>query len=435
MKYQNSYRQTEREYKHKNNKSKRIILFIVGLVMGLSGYKLSMSKKTGKIKEVFPTMQPYQTITITPTPTVEATITPMVTNTPEPVIEEIQVEDDFNKADSVIATSDVRLRLDTNTDSFKLGVLPEGSVVNRLISDGDWDLIQYGDTIAYVHSDYTKKYDVDYNNEYYRIEQDNDIARTTTGVNFRLGPSTKEKDVFCLDRDEEVVVLGKAIPNNNPEDVWLLCRARGQIGFVNKKYTVSLKEQLRNHNIHLDDIKIQKMAYVKKDSALYDDAGNYLSSIEKYQLVDVLQKEGRTSLVVCGNNTGYINSNDLQTINGSFLSVDLSDQRISFYVDNDVAFRSKCTTGKNSSPTEIGFFKPYGKGSSHDFGHNDYKAKILWMPFNGGQGLHDASWEPNEKFGDPNYRNRSAGCVRLPDDAAAFIYDNVPQSTHVLVKK
>ena len=112
------------------------------------------------------------------------------------------------------------------------------------------------------------------------------------------------------------------------------------------------------------------------------------------------------------------------------------NEEMYYYCDTDVAFAGKCTTGKKSTPTEIGLFTPYGKASHHEFADN-HNANILWMPFNGGQGLHDAPWEANDKFGDPSYTSKhgSAGCVRLPNDVAQFIFDNVSKSTPVLVKK
>ena len=45
--------------------------------------------------------------------------------------------------------------------------------------------------------------------------------------------------------------------------------------------------------------------------------------------------------------------------------------------------------------------------------------------------------ENASKFGDPSYTKKhgSAGCIRLPDAAAIFIYENVSVKTPVLVKK
>ena len=47
-----------------------------------------------------------------------------------------------------------------------------------------------------------------------------------------------------------------------------------------------------------------------------------------------------------------------------------------------------------------------------------------WMPFNGGIGLHDASWR--SKFGGEIYKNSgSHGCVNLPRSVAETIYNNI----------
>ena len=57
------------------------------------------------------------------------------------------------------------------------------------------------------------------------------------------------------------------------------------------------------------------------------------------------------------------------------------------------------------------------------------------MPFNGGQGIHDAGWEEESAFGTVG---DSAGCGRQMDWLARFIYNlckNRLSRTHVLVQK
>lgn len=51
------------------------------------------------------------------------------------------------------------------------------------------------------------------------------------------------------------------------------------------------------------------------------------------------------------------------------------------------------------------------------------------MPFNGGIGFHDASWQPY--FGGDRYlEGGSHGCINMPPDSAAELYNiiqyNVP---------
>ena len=55
-----------------------------------------------------------------------------------------------------------------------------------------------------------------------------------------------------------------------------------------------------------------------------------------------------------------------------------------------------------------------------------------WMPFNGGIGLHDATWRSS--FGGTIYKNSgSHGCVNLPFDVAKKIYNNIEVGTPIIV--
>lgn len=63
-------------------------------------------------------------------------------------------------------------------------------------------------------------------------------------------------------------------------------------------------------------------------------------------------------------------------------------------------------------------------------GKYEYETKVnYWMPFNGGIGFHDASWQPY--FGGDRYlEGGSHGCINMPPDSAAELYNiiqyNVP---------
>ena len=373
---------------------------------------------------IYQTQSPAETPT--PVPTVVPTIEPTPVVTPKPIV----------GGDSVIATTDVNMRLSDTADSFRLGSLQNGTVVDRLYTDGKWDVIRYGDTIAYVHSDYTREYEMDYNYEYYDIESYYDIVRTTDQLYFRVGPSTSEKDLLLLQNDEELVVIGKATIRSNPSDVWYLVKARGKIGFVSAKYTRSLRDEILRIDPTLNNIVVKKIARVTKQAPLYNENRDVIDYIDKFQLAHIIEQYDNYSLVNIDGIIGIMSNDDLSIIKGALLVCDLSTQRVFYYYNNEIAFGALCTTGKDSSPTEIGYFTPYGKADSHDFGHDNLKSQYLWMPFNGGQGLHDAPWQKS-RFGDPSYRkhNGSAGCIRLPDEAAQFIYENVSMKTPILVKK
>ena len=54
-----------------------------------------------------------------------------------------------------------------------------------------------------------------------------------------------------------------------------------------------------------------------------------------------------------------------------------------------------------------------------------------WMPFNGGIGLHDASWRSS--FGGTIYiYSGSHGCINLPGKKAAKIYEMIDKETPIV---
>ena len=63
----------------------------------------------------------------------------------------------------------------------------------------------------------------------------------------------------------------------------------------------------------------------------------------------------------------------------------------------------------------------------------DYESFVnYWMPFNGGVGMHDATWRSS--FGGQIYlRGGSHGCINLPVSAAKTIYENIEVGDAVLV--
>ena len=56
------------------------------------------------------------------------------------------------------------------------------------------------------------------------------------------------------------------------------------------------------------------------------------------------------------------------------------------------------------------------------------------MPYNNGEGLHDAQWR--SRFGGDIYlTNGSHGCINLPLEKAAELYNIVHKGDNVLVKR
>lgn len=109
--------------------------------------------------------------------------------------------------------------------------------------------------------------------------------------------------------------------------------------------------------------------------------------------------------------------------------------------DGQVVWEAPCVTGNVSKDytTPAGIYSLTYKekdrilrGKKQADGTYEYESHVdYWMPFNGGIGLHDASWRG--KFGGTIYRtNGSHGCVNLPPAKAAALYELVYKGIPVL---
>lgn len=126
-------------------------------------------------------------------------------------------------------------------------------------------------------------------------------------------------------------------------------------------------------------------------------------------------------------------------VGDSYVEVDISRQHIWMYVNGKCVVDSDCVTGNagiHDTP-EGYFFLTYKTTNAVLRGYNDNGSKYAspvsyWMPFNGGIGLHDASWR--DSFGGSIYLgNGSHGCVNLPKETAQKIYQNIDKTMPIIV--
>lgn len=132
---------------------------------------------------------------------------------------------------------------------------------------------------------------------------------------------------------------------------------------------------------------------------------------------------------------GYIKKSECELLNNRYIIVDISSQEMILCDGLDILLKSKIVTGKESTPTSLGIFSITKKEKNRILKGPDYETFVnYWMSFNGGQGFHDATWRHN--FGGNIYlKNGSHGCVNLPKNFAAKLYDEVEVGNKVLIKK
>lgn len=117
-------------------------------------------------------------------------------------------------------------------------------------------------------------------------------------------------------------------------------------------------------------------------------------------------------------------SND---IGSSYVEIDLSNQHLYLYKNGNIVLETDFVSGNmsNGCMTPPGVFGLTYKTKNAVLRGQDYETPVnYWMPFNGNVGMHDATWRGS--FGGDIYlTSGSHGCVNLPLDMAAAIYDYV----------
>ncbi len=128
-------------------------------------------------------------------------------------------------------------------------------------------------------------------------------------------------------------------------------------------------------------------------------------------------------------------------IGTTYVEVDLSAQHLWVVENGVVILESDVVSGMmtTSRYTPEGIYPLYGKqegrylrGTQYSDGTYEYETWVnYWMPFNGGIGLHDASWRT--EFGGTTYiGGGSHGCINLPSDTAAEIFEWITTGTPVI---
>ena len=128
-------------------------------------------------------------------------------------------------------------------------------------------------------------------------------------------------------------------------------------------------------------------------------------------------------------------------IGNTYIEISIGAQHLWFYQNGNLIYETDIVTGMptHNQDTPIGVFRVWSKERNATLKGTAWDGKkwespvAYWMPFTWtGVGLHDAPWQP--AFGGSLYYTKgSHGCVNLPNDAAAFIFNTAPLNVPVVI--
>lgn len=371
--------------------------------------------------------KPVETI---PPVTIPEETTPKEEITP-PVVEEAK--------DTIIvqANTTVNLRSSNTADSIWLDQLQVYDTAYKILScDNGWDLVKYNDKIGYVFRDYITYTEEAYEPEYKHIKHD-DIVLTTGSLNFREKPTANSKKLGTFAKDTELQVVALLEGSD-----WILVKYNGVLGYVHSGYVISLLDRSNElyPELQLNGLKTQKVVYTT--TGLNFRTGNStdfpsLGLLETYETLRVIgEYDGWYYVMTNDYNFGFVSAQYTKVLEDRYVIVDKSEQQLYLYDDNELLYTTPVTTGKDETPSDTGLFKISYKATNVTLSDNKtYWSPVrYWMPYNGGEGLHDADWR--SVFGTESYHyGGSHGCINMPVDITDEIYNNVEAGTKVLVHK
>ncbi|MCD7843519.1 MAG: L,D-transpeptidase family protein, partial [Clostridiales bacterium] len=124
-------------------------------------------------------------------------------------------------------------------------------------------------------------------------------------------------------------------------------------------------------------------------------------------------------------------------LGGSYVEVDLDSQHLWLYKDGELIAEGDICSGDVATgcSTPTGLYTIDSMETDRWLNGADYHDWVsYWMPFNGGIGLHDATWRSEDEFGGEVYlESGSHGCINMPLDLAQQVYENVEVGTYVIL--
>ncbi|MDO4619679.1 MAG: L,D-transpeptidase family protein [Lachnospiraceae bacterium] len=131
------------------------------------------------------------------------------------------------------------------------------------------------------------------------------------------------------------------------------------------------------------------------------------------------------------------------TFGGTYIEIDITGQHLYYYENGSIVLDSPFVSGLESDPerrTPSGVYSVFdlqrditlGSLQAKDESQRYESFVSYWMPFFESYGMHDASWR--DEYGGEIYKTAgSHGCVNLPPEFAAKLYNNIEIWTPVIV--
>ncbi|MGH4137750.1 L,D-transpeptidase family protein [Clostridium sp.] len=128
-------------------------------------------------------------------------------------------------------------------------------------------------------------------------------------------------------------------------------------------------------------------------------------------------------------------NHEANDIGNTYVEINITTQHLWFYKNGKLITDGDVVTGMPTKDREtpIGIYKLKYKSKDATLKGEGYSVPVsVFMPFNGGIGIHDATWRKGVFGGNIYLENGSHGCINSPPSLAKTIYNNIDANTPVI---
>ncbi|MBU5480051.1 L,D-transpeptidase/peptidoglycan binding protein [Blautia sp. MSJ-19] len=321
-----------------------------------------------------------------------------------------KAENQTEPENAYVAYQDGQFVIVPETEGSKLDIKAAYQVLNEAVSEGKTS-IDFNDTPeAYVSADVRS----DSPELQSALEACNNYTKASITYTFGTQTTTLNGDTI---KD------------------WLQFDEKGQLIWDDNSFQQHVADYVAQLAATYDTVGTEREFQATSGRTVYVSSSVYGWKIdqaaEAAQLSQEIQSGTQTSREPIYAQTA--NSYGVNDLGDTYIEVDLSEQHMYYYQNGADIFESDFVSGNMSyadRQTHSGIFTLYYKkspdvlrGAQKADGTYEYEQKVeYWMPFDGGIGFHDATWR-DEFGGDIYLTNGSHGCINLPPENAAVLYD------------
>lgn len=321
-----------------------------------------------------------------------------------------KAENQVEPENAYVTFNDTQFEIVPETEGSKLNLKQAYRILEKAVSNSKETINFSKFKKAYVQAEVTK--------------DDEELQATVNAYN----NFTKASITYTFG-DQTVTLDGSTIKD------WLSFDEKGQLMQDDASFQQHIKDFVAQLAATYDTVGTDREFYTTSGRTVYVYGSAYGWQInqeaEVAQLTQEIQSGTQTTREPVYSMTA--NARGVNDIGDTYIEVDLSAQHMYYYQNGSVIFESDIVSGDmtySDRQTPPGIFTLYYKKSPDVLrgkllpnGEYEYEQPVTyWMPFNGGIGFHDADWQPYFG-GDRYYGGGSHGCINLPPENAAILYN------------